>query len=819
MNSITTTELPTRRTRPQESERILAECRDRAVQRLHLAMLALLDSMSGMLIQRAGNTDVREEQTAFLDARQLLLTRRAEFMTAFEKSIRERIDERLAGKAVERTDYTEVDGSNLELVDNTTMEESVLKGNIVRGIENLCYEELHTLTRAMSYLLADPDVTIAATPFSPRNIVDAFARALAAVEAKHSVKFALLRELNQSSLADLNDVYADLNQHLNAWNAIPTTRSRIVNRGGASSPGAAAGAAAGSATGTTPTPTASGSGELDIVALFKRMFGTPGPAASTQGGAFGGAAGGPAMGGAPGGPATAGATAGAGPAWGGGEAAGGAPGAYPAISPLAQYVPTGPLPPTPMGYVPGAPIMVTPELGAGLSRLQHGEVGFEVGGAMVEFLGVPAGTHNVLRDLQQSPLGQRVSQLESMTIELVAMLFDFIFETKDLPDGIKALIARLQIPVLKAALLDAAFFAKKEHPSRLLVNELAQAGLGWSPAMGADDPLYRKLDEIVHRILDGFSDDLAIFEDMRAALLEFLQEEETAAELNIQTSADEVTDSDRRQLATSIARSEVERRIEGRGLPQFLAMFLRTRWVRALERNYLEEGEESDSWRQRLATLEDLVWSVQPKKNAEDRKRLVALLPSLLKRMTSGLQPITWEPGEREEFMAHLVEAHAAAVKPSAATSASPTTDVAEQARAQAEQAKAAGDAVAAAKAERLAEAMAPAAPAPLETPSIIQDQYLEIAQSLDRGMWVEFEDADGQLSFAKLAWVSPLRGTYLFTNRQGHKALSLNAHELAQRFRDDNARLVEAEPLIDRAFTNLMANIDSRLQQPLQTH
>ena len=33
-----------------------------------------------------------------------------------------------------------------------------------------------------------------------------------------------------------------------------------------------------------------------------------------------------------------------------------------------------------------------------------------------------------------------------MTIELVAMLFDFIFETKDLPDGIKALLARLQIP-------------------------------------------------------------------------------------------------------------------------------------------------------------------------------------------------------------------------------------------------------------------------------------------------------------------------------------------------------------------------------------
>jgi len=54
--------------------------------------------------------------------------------------------------------------------------------------------------------------------------------------------------------------------------------------------------------------------------------------------------------------------------------------------------------------------------------------------------------HNVLRDLQESPLGQKANQLESMTIEMVAMLFDFVFDTKDLPDGIKALLARLQIP-------------------------------------------------------------------------------------------------------------------------------------------------------------------------------------------------------------------------------------------------------------------------------------------------------------------------------------------------------------------------------------
>ena len=96
--------------------------------------------------------------------------------------------------------------------------------------------------------------------------------------------------------------------------------------------------------------------------------------------------------------------------------------------------------------------------------------------------------------------------------------------------------------------------------------------------------------------------------------------------------------------------------------------------------------------------------------------------------------------------------------------------------------------------------------------PAVVEDQYLEIARSLERGMWIEFEGDDGQLAFAKLAWISPLRGTYLFTNRQGQKALSMTAEELAERFRADRARPVEAEPLLDRALTTVMGQIEGRL-------
>jgi hypothetical protein len=138
---------------------------------------------------------------------------------------------------------------------------------------------------------------------------------------------------------------------------------------------------------------------------------------------------------------------------------------------------------------------------------------------------------------------------------------------------------------------------------------------------------------------------------------------------------------------------------------------------------------------------------------------------------------------------------------------------VAEAATVAAEQATAKGDIETANKARALAQAMTPAplAPEPEPVPEAVQDRFAEVAGSLERGMWVEFEGEDGHLAFAKLAWVSPLRGTYLFTNRQGQKAVSLTADELAERFRTDRARLVEAAPLVDRAFVSMMAKLEEK--------
>jgi len=786
----TSGERTVRRPVPQDLARILGDCRDLAIHRLLLSFTSLLDRVGDLLMARAERSGVREEQTLCLDSRAVLIKHRNTLMVDFERNLRKLVDERIAGRGRAKEHFSEVEVNKLTLVDTTAMDESVLSSNIIRVVENQCETELRELNRGIGYLLGRPDLETAANPLAPTTIVEAFAQSLHGIGGDERIKLAILKELNQTSLGDINAIYADLNRHIEGLQILPKHRAAIMRSQAAADRSHAADRAHGDGKGEQdagPAP------EIDLMAVLQRLVNANmamrSSAAKMPAGLPPGGIQVPSLDGAGPPSISMGFPAGA-----FGFGAGAGAGAQ-------------------MGPLGGQRILVTPELADALGRLQHGETGFNFGGVPLHVTGLQQDMHNVLRDIQESPLGERANQLEAMTIELVAMLFDFIFETRDLPDSIKALVGRLQIPVLKAAMLDGAFFSKKSHPSRLLVNALAEAGIGWSPTMGQDDPLYRKIEQIVHRVLDDFTDDVGLFDELRKELEAFLAEEERAAELTVQSTADEINQRDQHEIARLVARSEIERRLREFPAPNFLASFLREKWVNTLTQVHLNQGEESEAWNSALATLDDLVWSVQPKRLTEDRRRLVAMLRNLLKQLHGGLHNVAWEPGERETFLSNLVEAHAAAVKPSLASTPLPTVAVAEAAAAAAEQATAKGDIETANKARALAVAMTPApqAPEPEPVPEPVQDRFAEVAASLERGMWVEFEGEDGHLAFAKLAWVSPLRGTYLFTNRQGQKAVSLTADELAERFRTDRARLVEAAPLVDRAFVSMMAKLEEK--------
>jgi hypothetical protein len=61
----------------------------------------------------------------------------------------------------------------------------------------------------------------------------------------------------------------------------------------------------------------------------------------------------------------------------------------------------------------------------------------------------------------------------------------------------------------------------------------------------------------------------------------------------------------------------------------------------------------------------------------------------------------------------------------------------------------------------------------------------------------------------ARLTWISPQKGVYLFTNALGvGNAISISPEALAEQLRRGEARLLDSAPLVDRAVDSMLANL-----------
>ena len=152
----------------RESSKILHDCRDLAVSRLTISFAQMMDRVGDLLMDRANRSDVREEQQLYLDARDALRGERPALMAEFEKQLRRTINDRIAGKVADKVEFSKADATNLTLVETSSMDESVLTGNITRIVENLSHDELTILNRGLGFLLGRPDIVTDANPLAPR---------------------------------------------------------------------------------------------------------------------------------------------------------------------------------------------------------------------------------------------------------------------------------------------------------------------------------------------------------------------------------------------------------------------------------------------------------------------------------------------------------------------------------------------------------------------------------------------------------------------------------------------------------------------------
>ena len=708
------------------------------------ALLAILPKLMDRMFERlddglyalANKSDGSATQTAYFDAMREVRRQREVVETAFNRRILGDFDRfwRLGprGSTSELSVGTVSAGDgdeDLSLVEADELEEGLAIENMISKGNNQFFQDIHALNERFAHMIHGVEIDKKNNPLAPAAFCQAFQEAAQAIEVELAVKLVIMKHFDREVLSHLSVLYDEINAILINGGILPKLAHRVVrNKGGSTGAARAAGA----------------QGKPGEYYAPGQDYHLPDDNESTQG----------------------------------------------IFGMLQQMLNGGREESRLRNGVPpegGVPVMETPQMVALLSSLQHD--GAPASGSEQQGNGQRNLRELVLGKVQAGGAQPRISKMNEDTIDIISMLFEFILDDKQLPDAMRALLSRLQIPMLKVAIIDKGFFSDRKHPARRLMNNLAQAAVHWSEKHGRrEGGLYNTINSIVTRILDGFEDDLNLFVELNQEFDEFLKKDQRTSRQTEERTAQTTQGKERLTGAKSVVDEAIDSRLFSRPeLPEVVVALVRDGWKDLLLLTHLRQGEESEEWKRYLGLLDKLIWSVEPKNDPRERQQLLKEIPALLDGLKKGLTSISYDQHKMTRLFHELQNCHIQCFRNGSV--AAPKAGAAGPDASRREE-----------KEER-------------REPQKIEDEFAKRADALQIGSWIEVAEEDGSRYRAKLSWKSSVTGTYLFVNRKGLKVAEVTRDGVAKWFRENRAfALEEGEvPLMDRALTAMMKSLKSR--------
>jgi len=267
--------------------------------------------------------------------------------------------------------------------------------------------------------------------------------------------------------------------------------------------------------------------------------------------------------------------------------------------------------------------------------------------------------HQHREALRQASTGR----LDHMVIDVVGSLFDQILSDPKVPPQMARLLARLQLPVLRAALGDPSFFSTRRHPVRRFINRLASLACAFEDF--SEDPglaFLAHVRQLVQDVANGDFDHMDVYERKLDELEAFIAEQ-SAQSLREQGDAAGLVE--RKEIALRLHQRytlQLQTALTPVPMEDFLRDFLCQIWSQAILVSSRDGGGPERA--QRIRRLgRDLVMSVQPKAGTAQRQAFLAQLPGLMRTLTDGMDLIAWPEAARKPFFGQLLPAHAESLK------------------------------------------------------------------------------------------------------------------------------------------------------------
>lgn len=372
------------------------------------------------------------------------------------------------------------------------------------------------------------------------------------------------------------------------------------------------------------------------------------------------------------------------------------------------------------------------------------------------------------------------SPLDQLTVEIVSLVFDYIYNDRRIDDSVKQQLLRLQVVAVKAALLDRSFFARRQHPMRRLIDAITDLATDPDSEVSAGSPLVEGMTELVDWVLDKFDTDLGVFEEAlrRLEVIEMSESERRVARLQ------EITRQAEYEEALARAQDEAREAIASRldeSTPEFVREFLYRWWADVLAFARVDGNDPQVEFQQVLRLAEHLLWSVAPK-GAEEIARLASMLPRLINGLLKGLQVVSPPDAERETFFNELLAWHTQAIADAKRAGEAARNRARAPVRLRED---------GSVEFQRSGNVVLPA------TENVVVER--SVVDDLERGCLLDFDDGDQTLR-VKLAWISPSRKLFALS-RYPDFARSLSRAEFAALFDERRVRVATEHSPLDRAI------------------
>ncbi len=374
-------------------------------------------------------------------------------------------------------------------------------------------------------------------------------------------------------------------------------------------------------------------------------------------------------------------------------------------------------------------------------------------------------------------------------IELVGLLFDYILSDEQLPDSVKALLSYLHTPILKLAFIDEDFFEKVDHPARMLLNAMAEAGARWVGNDGSSQgDIYAKIKTTVFFVLENFGNDVKVFAEALMDFNAYTRNVSRRQELMEKRAMEKARGEEKLREAKLQVNAHVHERIQGKDLPSAVLLLLLLPWSDYMAFVILRYGVDSEMCRKAFALVDDLLWTIEPKMLQADKVRQVEMQERLTQQLQTGFDTIGYEQAKARKLLDAITSLQKLALQ-SRKLEAAP------------EPMRTKLETMAAEKAGQEA----------AEKSAITEEEatLIEKLKLIEFGTWME-DDKGKRL---KVAWYNPKTMHYMLVDQQGRKVSVVSARQLAREMIDGKLRIIagSAKPFFERALENIYHSLNAK--------